>query len=349
MKKVLLISVFLGSLVSLGSQENLYSQEIKKEDLFFFSSLHYTTKGMAYWYDKANGGLETIVGIPYAKLDCQNCHIPACDTCHKKVIDGKAFYSKEAARNQEICLHCHKREATIMQIDRTAKQIDVHAEKGMQCVNCHTAREVHGDGTEYSSMKQKGAMDAACVNCHKSVTSSVSHKIHRDKLDCEACHVRHVLSCSNCHFYTLVKEGKRVAIPLTDWVFLMNYNGKVTSANMQTFVVPDNKTFLMFAPANSHSIMKDGRKCGDCHGTEIVKQVQKGKISLTWLESGKLDHLKGVIPVVEGVTYESVYQNYQDGKWIPIENPPAPLLHYAGFGKPLSAEQLKKLAQPMSK
>ena len=56
--------------------------------------------------------------------------------------------------------------------------------------------------------------------------------------------------------------------------------------------------------------MKQGRKCGDCHGTEIVKQVQKGKLNLTWLENNELKNLKGVIPVVDGVTYDCVYQDF---------------------------------------
>jgi hypothetical protein len=161
--------------------------------------------------------------------------------------------------------------------------------------------------------------------------------------------VRHVISCSNCHFDTLVKEGKRVAIPLSGWVFLMNYNGKVTSANMQTFVVSENKTFLMFAPQNSHSIMKEGRKCDECHATEIVKKVREGKLSLTWFENNNLKNVKGVIPVVDGVIYDSVYQNYKDGKWIPISNPPLPMIHYAAFGEPLSKEQLKKMSIPMGR
>ncbi len=324
------------------------SEEIKKEDCFFLSSLHSTAKGMAYWYDKANGGLETLTGVPYSKLGCKNCHTSSCDACHKTEVDKKLSYSAKAARNQGTCLHCHKREASIMQIDKSANQLDVHVAKGMQCMDCHTTREVHGDGTEYNSMKQSGALNAKCENCHK-ITSSVSHKIHREKLDCNSCHMRHVVSCSNCHFETLVKEGKRVAIPLSGWVFLMNYNGKVTSANMQTFVVKDNKTFLMFAPQFSHSVMKEGRKCVDCHETENVKQVEKGKLNMTWLENKEVKQSKGIIPVVEGVTYDFVYHDYQNGKWVPIENPEAPVLHYAGYGTPLSKEQLKKLAMPMGK
>jgi hypothetical protein len=336
--------------IILGLFVNAYSEEIKKEDCFFLKSLHYTVRGMAYWYDKANGGLETVTGIPCSKLpSCCHCHVSSCDKCHQTKLNDKLAYSTKVAWNQEICIECHQREALVQKIDKTAHQEDVHLAKGMKCMDCHTQREIHGDGTEYKSMKQLGAMDAKCENCHKSIMPSVSHKIHQEKLDCKSCHVRHVVSCYNCHFDTFVKDGKKVAIPLSGWVFLMNYNGKVTSANMQTFVVQGNKTFLVFAPQYSHSIKKEGKKCEECHGTEIVRKVQEGKLKLTWFENGNVKNLTGVIPVVNGVIYEAVYENYKEGKWIPIKNPPSPLLHYAAFGDPLTKEQLKKLSTPMGK
>jgi hypothetical protein len=350
MKRVIILFSVL-CFMTVGMLVTAYSEDIKKGDCFFSPSLHHTTKGMEYWYDKANGGLETLTGIPYSssKLDCLNCHVASCDVCHKTVEGEKPLYTTKAARNQEVCLNCHKRERTIMKMDKDSHQDDVHFAKQMQCMDCHTAGDVHGDGKEYNSMKQPGAQGAKCENCHKSAPQTASHQIHKDKLECKACHVRHVVSCSNCHIETLVNERKRVDIKLSGWVFLINYNGKVTSATTQTFVAQGNRTFLMFAPQNSHSIMKQGRKCQDCHDTEIVKQVQNGRLKLTWLENSTLKNVKGVIPVVDGVTYDCAYQDYKDGKWMPIENPPAPVIHYAGYGSPLTKEQLKKLAQPMGK
>jgi hypothetical protein len=118
---------------------------------------------------------------------------------------------------------------------------------------------------------------------------------------------------------------------------------------MQTFVVGADKTFFMFAPHMSHSVMKDGRKCDGCHGTETVKNVQKGKVTLTWLEEGKVKNLKGVVPVVKGVDYQCVYQDRKEGKWVPIQNPSKPIYHYAAFGEPLSKEQLDKLVKSMGR
>ncbi len=343
-KNLIFVMMFIGFLC-LGNPKSI-AQQGESEKTIFETSLHQTSRGMGYWYDKANGGLETITGIPYSQLTCKNCHVASCDQCHGTKRAGVPTYTTESARNQEICLSCHKREASIMQIDAEANQQDVHAESGMECMGCHTAREVHGDGIEYVSMKQPGAMDTQCAACHSSVTQSLSHSIHGQKLDCKACHERHVVSCTNCHFETILREDKRVAIPKSGWVFLMNYQGKVTSANMQSFVASGPKTFLMFAPQHSHSIMNEGRTCDQCHATDIVNKVMNGNMLLTWLEQGEVKNTEGVIPVADGVRWDLVYQDYQDGKWIEIKDAPDPEIQYAGFGSPLSKEQMKGLATP---
>ncbi len=324
----------------------VHSQEIKKDECLFLSGLHYTAHGMSYWYDKAQGGLETVTGIKYNELNCQNCHVSSCDKCHKKTTDQTSFYSRDETKDMAKCLSCHAREGIVRKIDKEDNTPDVHFASGMNCMDCHTAREMHGDGKEYVSMKDPGAMDVNCEKCHDSVTKSVSHTIHGNKMDCKACHVRQVVSCTNCHFETMLKEKKRVSQPIAHWKFLMNYNGKVTSANMQTFVMPDNKTFLIFAPQFSHSIKKDGDKCEDCHAIDNVKDILKNKIDLTWLKDGKINQKKGIIPVADGVTYSTIYQDYQNGNWTPISNPAQPKIQYVGYGTPLTKEQLAKLATP---
>ena len=320
--------------------------DVTGEECFFLKSLHFTAKGMGYWYSKANGGLETITGIPYSKLGCKNCHVAGCDRCHRTVRGKRLFYTIKAAQRQDMCLKCHAREGAMIRINFAEKKQDVHVAKGMVCTDCHSQREMHGNGTEYHSLKQPGAMDTRCEKCHDSILPTDAHTVHEGKLDCKACHIRHVISCTNCHFDYLVKTGKRKARPVHDWLFLINYRGKVTSASMQTFVVRPNKTFLMFAPHMSHAVTKQGRKCDSCHGTEIAKKVVKDKkLKLTWLENGKLKNLKGVIPVVKGVEYECAYQDLKDGKWVPLKNPANPVVQYAAYGKPLTKDQLETLAE----
>jgi hypothetical protein len=322
----------------------------KKEDCFFLKSLHYTTEGMRHWYRSEQGGLELLTGISYDDLGCKGCHVPGCDRCHAVEEEGRFHYSVEAAKEDTLCLECHGRAKGLRAIDRAADQEDVHVAQGMGCMDCHTPQDVHGDGTKRISMKEPGAIGVRCEECHDEISEIESHSVHKRKLACEACHVRHVLTCSNCHFDTLVEKGKKKAIPLSGWTFLMNYEGRVVSANMQNFVANGNNTFMLFAPHTSHSIMKEGRLCGDCHGTETVKKVQNGAVTLTTLKEGKVENLKGIVPVVEGVDYQCVYQHYDDegDRWIPIPDAPKPLYQYPGFGTPLDEQQLERLATPQN-
>jgi hypothetical protein len=89
--------------------------------------------------------------------------------------------------------------------------------------------------------------------------------------------------------------------------------------------------------------MKKGRACDECHAIPILQDIQKGTVRLTRLEDGKVQNLKGVIPVAENVDWEMVYQDREQGKWVPLANPAKPVLHYAGFGKPMTTEQMRKL------
>jgi hypothetical protein len=349
---VIVIAVIIGlvALTSLVAGKAPVARKVAQKDCFYKSSLHYTANGMGYWYDKKRGGLEVLTGIPYNKLGCKNCHAAGCDRCHKVVEKKKDCvvmkYSTRAAAKQAMCLKCHGRERAMIRINHKNKQEDVHLKQGMSCMGCHSQREMHGDGVEYKSLKQPGAMDTRCEKCHESIKPTESHTVHKKKVDCKACHLRHVVSCTNCHFDTLIKKGKRKAIPVSGWLFLINYRGQVTSGSMQTFVVKGRKTFLMFAPHMSHSVMKKGRSCDQCHGTATMKTAVKGKITLTWLKDKKVQNLKGVIPVVDSVDYKCVYQNFKAGKWHLIKNPAKPVRQYAAFGKPLTRAQLKALAKP---
>jgi hypothetical protein len=44
---------------------------------------------------------------------------------------------------------------------------DVHYEKGMECIDCHTSQDLHGDGNIYSKKEQ--AVEIRCTDCHGSL------------------------------------------------------------------------------------------------------------------------------------------------------------------------------------
>ena len=323
---------------------------------FFQNSLHFTTQGMRYWYD-AEDGFGKITGMPYEQTGCASCHVKNCDSCHAdKAESGPMMFTVAKARDMNTCLPCHSREKASMGIDEKAGTPDVHFAAGNQCADCHTAREVHGSGVLPNSMRDVGYMETSCTGCHaeggKGPTydmTTASHTIHGDKLDCAACHVTNTMACYNCHFTkfmeTGVKEGNFV--PNKEWMLLINYNGKVTSGTVMT-LVDKNKTFATFGPYFTHSIMKTGRKCADCHANEAVTTMQDGKkVPLVKFQDGKLVFWKGMIPVVNDKIELLFLDKDADGNWIPLEGAEPPLIQYSCYGTPLTDEQLTMLAMPM--
>lgn len=261
----------------------------------FSTSLHATRKGKETWYSSANGGFEQITNIPISQLTCTKCHPtepaetyqPGCKDCHKVPGDKVA---------DQTCLGCHSRQANEIKLGYS----DVHRERGFSCTQCHTSREMHGDGRQYSSWLEPGAMEVACEKCHPKVKENVSHTIHLNTVHCTACHTQSVVSCYNCHFESEVAgKRKRPYGIFRDWVFLLRREGtnKVFSGTLMSLVY-QGKTFYALAPYRAHTIVKEGRKCEECHNSPALQEyLQTGKITLVKWDGSRLVNTKGVIPV----------------------------------------------------
>jgi hypothetical protein len=303
---------------------------------FYAKSLHYTNKGIEYLYSKEAGGVERITGLSATEVGCVNagCHVSSCDACHLKEVNGKLTYSLEPARAQDACLRCHP----------VAKDDpDVHVRKGMKCMDCHSAQEIHGDGVAYTSYNQPGALVTQCEKCHTSIKKSMSHAVHGARLACAACHVRKVQTCYNCHFETRIQGKKGTSIPLEGMIFLINHDGKVTTANFLSYVC-GNKTMITVAPTFPHSIMKEGRSCRECHDTQIIRDMAGKNFRLVEWKNGVVENVKGVIPVVDGIDWGLVFLGKEKDQWVPLQTPDAPLLNYSGYSSPITVDQFKKLA-----
>ncbi len=56
---------------------------------------------------------------------------------------------------------------------------DVHHERGMHCIDCHTVKDVMGDGQLYGQMP--AAIEIECVDCHGTVTSTTNFRTSRGR------------------------------------------------------------------------------------------------------------------------------------------------------------------------
>jgi hypothetical protein len=301
----------------------------------FPTSLHATGRGMITWYSASNGGFEQFAELPYDELYCRGCHRPLCENCHVAAGDSVP---------EDRCLGCHGLVAT-----EWSSYKDVHRLAGMECMDCHSLREMHGDGTSYLSILDSGAMDTSCEECHPATAENEYHALHSATVDCSACHVQGVVTCYNCHFETELQQNRKLSYrQFTDWLFLVNYAGKIHAANFQSVKYRDH-TFLAMAPFVAHTIARNARTCADCHDSPaLAEYLETGMIQAARWDSAtnRITHLTGVIPVPDDwqTTLRFDFVDLApNGSWVFLERGPdeSQML----FGSPLSAAQIEKLAR----
>lgn len=283
---------------------------------FHENSLHATSGGMAYWYSAENGGFESFTNVPYEELGCKNCHAKECSDCHVSQTYAPPPQSK--------CLKCHGRQKAGL-----AKEdfVDVHSEAGLQCINCHTMDQVHGDGNAYNSLLVSPS--TKCTDCHAELSDTTAHSVHSEDLDCTACHAKQAVTCYNCHFDTEVKEHKKVANQrFFDTRLLVKKDGKVHLGTFMSLVYQDTHSFVALAPFFGHSVIKPDPEtiCAECHNNPFVKEYnESGTMTVTyWDEAeGKVQHNSGVVPVpadyAEALKFSFVTKD-AEGNWVFMED-----------------------------
>jgi hypothetical protein len=285
----------------------------------FPTSLHGSRPGKAHWYGAANGGFEKWTGVPIEELGCVQCHGPtnADGERYARPFPGASCVDCHATADNSVseaqCFGCHGRQA--MEARKMALP-DVHRDAGMVCWDCHGDEDMHGDGVDYVSMLEDGAIKADCADCHdaEELTAGHSeHDPHGGALHCTACHSRTVISCYNCHFESQVEaKVKRAMRPLAGFVLLVNRekDGKVHPASFQSLTYKGD-AFVAFGPYTPHTTTKRGRTCGECHlnreggsNPAIEAYNTHGSIPfVTWSEqSATVVWLEGVVPVPEDYT-----------------------------------------------
>lgn len=348
----------------------------------FSTSLHGTRQGKVTWYEDANGFMQ-LTQVPMDSLPCLGCHpttfangdtvdpaiyAPDCKDCHD--------FAQGTAVAQTTCLGCHSRQGAEINLsgnpnpDVAARFTDVHRDAGMVCTDCHTEKEMHGDGVSYTSMNQPGAMEVSCTNegCHplESLPNVAEHAMHSDDLYCNACHVKTVMTCYNCHFETEVQAHKKRFYgppPMNGFVMLLNSekHGKVATASFQSLTYGDT-TFYAVGSFSGHTVTAEGRVCEDCHNTALVQDyTTSGEIPVvTWdATEGKLMPTQGVIPVPPDwqTSLKLDFVRFLGVPEDPLDNPVNPAnwefmktgadASQMLFATPLTTEQMDKLATPV--
>jgi len=335
---------------------------------YFSTSVHGKRAGKAYWYGTANGGFETLTGVPvdHHNLECAGCHgatdangaaytspyTPGCVDCH-----ANNDFSATGV-TQPSCLKCHSRQAN--EINNSGYS-DVHRTAGMTCMSCHKSQDMHGDGVAYQSMLEEGAIKTKCSNAGCHPTPSASHATydpHGGKLDCSACHTQSVISCYNCHFESQVDAHlKRAKQMIKGFVLLVNKpNGKVGTASFQSLSY-QGKTWAAFGPYTGHTITRSGRLCADCHNNAAIQEYNStGQIYFAKWNSADstLSNKQGAIPIpsdykstfkIDFITYNGLSSDavVASKNWSKVNITPGQHDYQMLFATPLTAAQMSAL------
>jgi len=177
----------------------------------FKKSLHYTTAGLKHGvsprFSKEEAGIFAGKVFPTA---CNSCHA-SCGDCHLKspaisgVSAGLLQRHRFVRRDEgKTCALCHGGRVYPEFTGEYGGTPDVHYQKGMICLDCHSKSESHGDGTAQASRHERKERPS-CAKCHpegqeKSEKAKTAHAQHGAKLSCSACHsAGPYRNCYECH------------------------------------------------------------------------------------------------------------------------------------------------------
>ena len=252
---------------------------------------------------------DTVVD-PGRKNHCTPCH-SSCGQCHVSrpnfakggLMKGHVFQKKPDMVNQ--CMACHgSRVGDEYTGDRGLG--DAHlAKKGMDCMSCHPAGEMHASGEGLTSRYQLPQLPK-CTGCHASeqLGKVAQHKDHAGKVQCQVCHSQDYVNCYSCH---TGKDEKGIAyfvnqLETESFKIGLNYPG--TGLSEKYIVVrhepSDKEVFAFYGKdgfkafdsvptwkrASPHNIQRQtwrNASCNHCHG-------QRG---VFLAESDLLDYEKG--------------------------------------------------------
>ena len=129
---------------------------------------------------------------------CGGCHVSRPGFAGRGFVEGHSFRKRSDPINQ--CTACHGSRVG-SEFFGERGQGDVHAARGMDCVACHGAGEMHAAAPPDLPGRYQLKESARCTDCHKDLQygSVRDHAIHEGKVQCQVCHSQTYVNCWGCH------------------------------------------------------------------------------------------------------------------------------------------------------
>lgn len=198
----------------------------------FPDSLHASLQG--YWtvlntrsVPENHPAIEEMFGNHCARChtSCGDCHVGQPASVGGGLFDGHLFVRTPPMTRS--CTACHgSRVGNEFLGKNEGYPGDVHFREGrMNCVDCHSSHEMHGQPANCSEChngpetmapappnhRYAGLQSPSCESCHPNVTPGNDdiemHTVHGADLSCQVCHSITYTSCDGCHVAISEKTG----------------------------------------------------------------------------------------------------------------------------------------------
>jgi len=198
----------------------------------YSTSLHTTLQG--YWtkldarsVPENHATLETAFSNHCSRChaSCGDCHVAQPSSVGGGLFEGHVFIKTPPMTRS--CTACHGSRVGNEYLGKNEGYPgDVHFREGrMNCVNCHSDHELHGQPAQCSEChtapeemsmapanhRYDGVQAPTCESCHPNTVlggdNIEMHTVHGADLSCEVCHSITYTSCDGCHVAISDKSG----------------------------------------------------------------------------------------------------------------------------------------------
>lgn len=200
----------------------------------------------------------------YRAGGCAACHMPTAadgkyagkDPTMKDKEWRAASHRMTSKIPAEQCARCHKggnRIGVSFVAELPGHESDIHYQRGMHCIDCHSSKEMHGDGNIYQRKWQ--AVKIRCASCHG------DHLTKPTLADADGAALRNVRQENGRTLLTSKVTGKEHIIPVLD-----------------ALKAKDKLPTAMLIPQHLEKM-----ECASCHATKNVNcyachfKVDRGK------------------------------------------------------------------------
>lgn len=182
-----------------------------------------------------------------------------CFSCHSR--SGRISLSYEGWYETELNLQqARSGQYRILKDQRVLKfeQADIHYEKGLECIDCHTSYELMGDG--FFHIHKEEQVQISCSDCH---TNPPFTTISASKSDRETAMIASLRSFEHKQYLIIKATGK----PLLN---------TFTNHNDSAFLITKNRKTIHYIKPPSSSCKTNAHKnlsCESCHTPRVARCI----------------------------------------------------------------------------